>query len=122
MLLKIEDIHSKEAAYKLTSKEMFLQPSHISQKEKTKEKLAVATELFFGKYIGFMIIDAELGEVGIIEEIIEFPQQEMAIIFQKKSTSTPKEMLIPLHENLIEKINEKEKTIFMSLPEGLLEL
>ncbi|HFC00605.1 MAG TPA: 16S rRNA processing protein RimM [Phaeodactylibacter sp.] len=122
LLLKIEDINSKESAYELTSKEMFLQRRHISQKEKMDEKLVETTDLFFGKYIGFTIVDAELGKVGIIEEIIEFPQQEMAVIFQNKSTPSQKEMLIPLHENLIEKINIEKKVIYMSLPDGLLEL
>ena len=54
---------------------------------------------------------------GEIKEVIAFPQQEMAVIFQEE-----KEIFIPLHKDLLEKIEEKKQCIHMNLPEGLLDL
>ena len=71
----------------------------------------------YKKYVNFEIHDKILGKIGIIEEIIEYPQQEMAAIkFQEK------EVLIPLNEQLILTIDAENKVIEMDLPDGLLEL
>mgnify|MGYP003841375859 CR=1 FL=1 len=50
--------------------------------------------------MNFTLVDAEIGELGKIEDVIEFPQQEMAVISHNE-----KEVFIPLHESLIEKLN-----------------
>ena len=63
------------------------------------------------------MIDKEVGEVGVIEEILDMPQQEMTLIRYKK-----REVLIPLNEELILEIDEKKKQVMVDLPEGLLDL
>jgi len=118
LLLKLEEIDSKESANELTSKELFLQPKQIIKEEDRELELVEEEEkLAFEKYIGFSIIDEEIGTIGKIEEIVEFPQQEMAIILQDE-----KEILIPLHQDLIQKIEDKKQCIYMTLPEGILDL
>lgn len=55
--------------------------------------------------------------IGKIEEIIYLPGHELAqIIYQGK------DVLIPISEELIININEKEKTLTLFLADGLLEL
>ena len=56
-------------------------------------------------------------QVGIINEIREFPQQEMAVIIRDKA-----EVYVPLHPDLIESIDDVNMKIVMNLPEGLLSL
>jgi len=73
--------------------------------------------LIYQKYVSFEISDKTLGEIGVIEEIIEYPQQEMAAVTYKD-----KEVLIPLNDQLIVKIDLDGKRIEMDLPEGLLAL
>ncbi len=117
LLLKLEEIDSKESAHQLTSKEIFLQPHQILRVEERELEIPEEEKLEFEKYIGYSIIDKELGNIGEIKEVIEFPQQEMAVIFQDE-----KEIFIPLHQDLLEKIEEKKQYIHMNLPEGLLDL
>jgi 16S rRNA processing protein RimM len=62
-------------------------------------------------------VDLELGELGRIIEVIEFPQQEMAVISHNKN-----EIFIPINENLIEKIDKEKQYIYMNLPEGILDI
>jgi len=113
LLLKLEDIDSKETAHDLTSKEMFLRESDISE----KEEVEVESDLVFGHLVNYQLEDETLGKVGEIAAILEYPQQEIAVVnFQEK------EILIPLHEALILEINEESRVVRMDLPEGLLEL
>lgn len=115
LILKLEDVDSKEAARPLSSKEMFLQSANITKKEEKESELE--SDLIFGHLVNFTLIDTEVGELGKIEDVVEFPQQEMAVISYHE-----KEVFIPLHERLIEKIDEKKQYIYMNLPEGILDM
>lgn len=117
VIIKLEDVDSKEAAHLLSSKEIFLQPANILKKEEKEFEFENQSNLLFGYLANFTLVDSELGELGKIIEIIEFPQQEMAVISRHE-----KEVFIPLHENLIEKIDKEKQYIYMNLPEGILDM
>ncbi len=68
------------------------------------------------KLINMTIIDKTAGDIGAIIRVDDYPQQKMAIILD----ANEKEVLIPLHESLIERISIEEDTIYMNLPEGLI--
>ncbi|MEM6963740.1 MAG: ribosome maturation factor RimM [Bacteroidota bacterium] len=114
-ILKLEEVDSKESAQPLTSKEMYLQPHQILNDD--DREIILEDELVFEKFVGHTIIDAALGDIGKIEAIIAYPQQEMAVILRDE-----KEVLIPLHEDLIQNIDEEKQCIYMDLPEGILEI
>ena len=60
--------------------------------------------------------DEQQGEVGRIQAIESFPQQEMMIVAYKDST-----VMIPLHPDLIIEMIPGDRLV-MNLPEGLLEV
>jgi 16S rRNA processing protein RimM len=64
---------------------------------------------------GLALYDIELGYIGVIDRVEEYPQQIMAIVIKNES-----EVLIPLHSSLIESIDEEAKKLIMNLPEGLI--
>lgn len=66
---------------------------------------------------GFTVSDENHGELGEILEINEYPQQFVATINYKN-----KEVLFPLHDDMIVEIDEDEKTMLIELPEGLLDI
>ena len=116
LVVKLEEVDSKEVAAKLAGKSILLR----SQDVRPEEDRLIPLEnngLFYSQYIGFEVIDEMLGRIGTIERVEEFPQQEMGVLSYQT-----KEILIPLNETLIVNINEKEKTIKMDLPEGILDL
>lgn len=115
LLAKFEDLDSLQDAQSITSKEVFLREKDIVKEE--DRQLEVIETLEYKKYESYMICDERVGELGEILEVLEYPQQEMALINYNE-----KEILIPLSEGLIEEIDEKGKKIRMNLPEGLLEL
>ena len=78
-----------------------------------KEEIIVTIQM----YEGFTIIDKNLGEIGTIESVVEFPQQDMAFVTYKE-----KEVMIPLNDSIVTQIDEDKKELIVDLPEGLLEL
>lgn len=115
LLVKFEDINDRNAALPLTGKEMLLREKDLIPEE--EREFEVTDNLLFRKYEGFVIIDKTAGKIGKIEEIVEFPQQEMAVVIYQEN-----EIYVPLHEDLIVEIDDIEKNILVELPEGLLEL
>jgi len=114
-ILKFEDIDSRDAALTVAQKNMLLRESDIiATEDRTYEE---EPGMRFKRLAGYMIHDETVGEVGKIEEVVEMPQQEMAVILTDK-----KEILIPLNDSLILEIADDLKVVKMDLPEGLLTL
>jgi 16S rRNA processing protein RimM len=112
LIVHFEDVKNKEAAYLLQSKPIFLPvsevPAYLSLAQATTE---------YGFLEGFTMIDATAGKLGVVEEILEMPHQEMALIRYNN-----REVLIPLNKHFIEKIDKPQQQITVNLPEGLLDL
>ncbi|HFA50017.1 MAG TPA: hypothetical protein ENJ95_13495 [Bacteroidetes bacterium] len=115
ILLKIEEINSPEDAKTIISKDIFLREKDL--KTAASYMAAPDMDMSFKLVEGYILIDIEKGEIGIIEEVQEFPQQEMAVV-----DFNNKKIYIPLHPELVTGIDEINKKITLRLPEGLLEL
>ena len=105
--LKLQDVNTREAAIKLLQKEVWLTESDF------KKFSAKSSPINF---LGYTIIEKEK-ELGTILEVIEQPHQILCRIEIEN-----KEVLIPLHENTITKIDNRKKQVIVDLPEGLLEI
>jgi 16S rRNA processing protein RimM len=67
---------------------------------------------------GYKVYKIDNRLVGTIIDVIENPGQLLMNVRIKKD----KEILIPLHEDLIIRIDNKKKIIKMDLPQGLIEI
>jgi 16S rRNA processing protein RimM len=114
IILKLEDVDNREDALAIGGKEMALRATDIIEEEEREMEVEGLT---FAHVIGYTIIDQAQGRVGKIEDVVEMPQQEMAEV-----KFNGKIILIPLHEDFIEKEDENNKELLMQLPEGLLDL
>ncbi len=105
--LKLEGIESKEAAKRLTQKEIWLLEDDF-------KKFAAGSAPI--SLLGYTMIneDEDLGE---ILEVIEQPHQLLCKILYKG-----KEALIPIHEEFLDKIDKKDRKVFVTLPDGLLDI
>lgn len=114
LMIKLEEVDSKETAQAISGLPLYLRNSEILPDEK---RTPPDVEESFESLIGFSIDVQGIGKIGKIEQIIEFPQQEMAfLIYQEK------ELMIPLNPTFVIAIHSKTRTIEMDLPEGLLDL
>ena len=106
-VIKLEGIDKMEDARKLTPKEVWLTADDFKKFAAKASPIAL---------LGFSIINngEDLGE---IMEVIEQPHQVLCAILLDG-----KEALIPIHEESLEKVDLKNRRIFVNLPDGLLEI
>lgn len=107
LLVKFEDLNLKETAAKLIQQEVWLT-------EEDFQKFAAATAPI--SMLGFNLIN-EGKDLGEIIEVIEQPHQVLCSIMLDG-----KEALIPIHDESLEKIDKKNRKVFVKLPEGLLDI
>lgn len=74
-------------------------------------------QFYFHEVVGFRVIDEEHGDIGIIKSIIEYPAQPL---FQIMKDDT--EILIPVIDPVIKKVDREEKCIYIVAPNGLIDL
>jgi 16S rRNA processing protein RimM len=63
------------------------------------------------------VADLQVGPLGTIREILDFPQQTLALMDWKGS-----EVLIPVHPDITLRLDRKSGTLFTQLPEGLFDV
>lgn len=74
-------------------------------------------KFYFHEVRGFRIVDAQHGDIGVLQQVIEYPAQPL---FQIMNGDT--EILIPVIDQVIDKVDRENKTIFITAPNGLIEL
>ena len=115
LIVKFEGVDKREAAMLLQSKKVYLRPQDLIP-EDDRELEVEEEESPFAHLNGYAIHDKHSGEIGTISEIIEMPQQALALLVYKGN-----DVMIPLHEKLILSTDKKKKVLNMDLPEGLLD-
>jgi len=111
-LLKLEEIDDKESAQMLQQRDIYL-PAHLL----TIKAEDIPADNPFEQYLGYLINDTEFGAIGKIQEIVDLPEHYLAEVNYKGKT-----IMIPLHADLIEEVDEQKRVLLMELPEGLFEL
>lgn len=106
-LVKLEDIDADEKASELVNAKVLVFKTELPELEST-----VNTD-----FTGFKIIDNQLGELGLITEQIERPLQDLLLM-----RFNGEDHYLPLDEDLIENIDDKDRIIYMNLPDGLLSI
>jgi len=105
--LKLEGLNSREQAFKLTQKEVWLPEADFKKFSSKSSPINL---------LGFEIIEEEK-PLGKILEVIEQPHQLLCRI-----EINGKEVLIPLHEETIIKLDKRKQQVIVELPPGLLEI
>ncbi len=116
LILLLEEVESKEAAFALQSREIHLREQDLIPDHQREIEIELEEELEYAHVAGFLLTDQTLGEIGLVKEILDMPQQEMAFLDYKG-----REVLIPLNAQFIVSIDEKKRTLLMDLPGGLLD-
>jgi len=105
--LKLEGINTREQAQKMARKEIWVTQDDVKK--------------FAAKSSAINLLDYEIIEgkkiLGKILEVIEQPHQMLCRI-----EINEKEVLIPLNENTIVRVDHKKKQVIVNLPEGLLKI
>ena len=74
-------------------------------------------QFYFHEIIGFKVIDSVQGPIGIITGVNDTSSQVLLEV-----EHNDKQILIPLVDELIQQLDKQKKQIYLSIPEGLLDL
>ncbi|WP_300601359.1 ribosome maturation factor RimM [Niabella sp.] len=105
--IKLEDVQTPEAAKPLLRKEVWFSGADFKRYANKKAPISL---------LGYTVKDGKQ-VLGVIQEIIEQPHQVLC-----RLTVRGKEVLIPLHEESLKKVDHQYRNITVKLPDGLLEI
>ncbi len=108
-IAKLEDITSEEEALALAGNELFLPLSFLPP--------LTGKHFYYHEIIGFKTLDVNLGYLGIIDRIIDQSSQAIFVVRNKD-----KEILIPVSDEIIKKVDRKNKAIEVETPDGLIDI
>ena len=107
--VRFEDVDSEEEADKLIGLEVYLPLSMLPKLEGNK--------FYFHEVIGFEIEDKR---VGVFGKIISINDSSAQPLFEVVNGSV--EILVPMIDQFLVKIDRENKKVIMDLPEGLVEM
>jgi len=107
--IKFEDVDSEEEADRIMGSELYLPLEFLPPLEGNK--------FYFHEVIGFTVIDQNFGKVGVITSINDTTNQALFVIDHKGT-----EILIPINDEFLTKVDREKKIIEVNAPAGLIEL
>jgi len=107
--IKFEDINTEQEAESILNAEVFLPLKFLPK--------LTGKKFYYHEVIGFMVMDKNHGNIGIIEKINDSGTQVLIEIKHQE-----KQILIPLIDEFITSVNRKDKTFNIEAPEGLIDL
>lgn len=116
LIVKLEEVDDRDAATVLQAREIMLREQDILTEEEREFEVEEEQGLQYEHLTGYLMIDNERGEIATITEVLEMPQQEMAFLTYKG-----REILIPLNEQFVQRVDADQKRVYMDLPDGLLD-
>ncbi|MEQ9439713.1 MAG: ribosome maturation factor RimM [Cyclobacteriaceae bacterium] len=108
-LVKFEDIDSIEQAQELIKANLYLPLDTLPELEED--------QYYFHEIIGFQVVDKQLGALGTVKDVYAGSGQDLlAMEYQGQ------EVLIPINDEIVPRVDKPEQTVHVNLPDGLLDL
>lgn len=108
-LIKFEEVDTIDQAEALLKAQLYL-PS---------ESLPPLAEgqYYYHEIIGFAIEDEQQGTLGTVQDVYESPGQHMIVMQYQE-----KEVLIPINDVVVPRVDKAQSVVHVNLPEGLLDV
>jgi len=106
-IVKFEDVNSHPKAFDLKGNKLFLPADKLVDRGEG--------HFYYHEIIGYELIDEEKGNLGPITEVYSLEHSDLLAI-QYQGT----EVLVPIVDSFLKKVDKKKKQILMALPHGLL--
>lgn len=107
--IKFEEVDTEQDADAILKCDVYLPLKFLPKLENDK--------FYFHEVIGYTVEDLNFGKVGIIKSINDATSQALFEIDRDGV-----EILIPLNDDFIKKVDKKKKLITVDTPEGLIDL
>lgn len=109
MRIRFEDIYSEEDAALLLKRDAYLPLSLLPKLKGNK--------FYYHEVTGFILEDAHQGEIGVIASINDISAQPLFVVTRENT-----EILVPMVDDFIQKIDRVNKKIIVNIPEGLIDM
>lgn len=109
VLLKFQDVAGPDHADAFAGLELYLPLSALPKLE--------GNRFYYHEIKGFRVIDEEAGELGTVRDVLELPQQALFQIMHQG-----KEILIPVVDQVIRRVDREHRILYIRAPEGLIDL
>ncbi len=107
--IRLSDLQTMESAEKLVGCFIYLPVSLLPG--------LTGNKFYYHEVTGFKVIDKVHGNIGSIDRVIDLPNNPLFAI-----TFRDKEILLPISDEIIRKIDREKKVIEVAAPEGLIEI
>ena len=107
--VSLENVKSEKQANLMVGKSVYLP---LDQLPKLSND-----QFYFHEIIGFEVIDSLQGPIGTIKGVNDDSSQVLLEVEHNK-----RQILIPLVDELTQKLDKQKKQLYLSIPEGLLDL
>lgn len=104
-----QDLKTLEAATQLVGNSAYLPLELLPEKD--------GIDFYSHEVVDFIVVDEEKGELGKVQEIIEYSTQSLIQIMINE-----KEVLIPIHDDIIQNVDREGKRIMIKAPAGLIDM
>ena len=110
-IAKFEDINSIEDTAKIINLEMYLPLDHLPELEDE-------SSFYFHEIIGFQLQDEASGQIyGTVSHVYESAGQDL-LAFEING----REVLVPISDSIVTKVDRENKILKVNLPEGLIDV
>jgi len=107
--VKFEDIDREEDAIALVKSELYIPLEHLPKLNDN--------QFYYHEIIGFRVEDEFLGDIGSVIEAIDFPgNPQLSVKYREQ------EIIVPISDPFYRGIDKKKKILYVSLPEGLVDV
>jgi 16S rRNA processing protein RimM len=107
-IITLDGVDDEKYARRLVSQQVYLFKNEI---------VATNEGEFDTSLINYLLIDSNIGELGIIDQIDDYAGNIVITVNYRGQ-----ELLVPYNEDFIIEIDDNQKTIKLNLPEGLIDL
>lgn len=109
-IVAFEDIDTIEQAERLINCGAFLPLDEL-------EPITDPNRFYFHEIVGYQVVDAEAGELGIVQGVYAMNAQDLiAMDYQGK------EVLIPINSDIVRTVDRATQKLNVVLPDGLLDI
>jgi 16S rRNA processing protein RimM len=107
--VRFEEIADESDADRIMGSEIYLPLTMLPK--------LTGNKFYFHEIIGFTLSDSVHGDIGIIESVNDTTSQALF-----EAIKDGKQLLIPINDEIITKVDRENKTIHVTTPEGLVDL
>ena len=107
--VKFDDVDSVEQAEKLRSLKLYLPLDFLPKLR--------PDQFYYHEIIGFDVVDDKSGVLGKVKEVYLKGNQDLILMIYQNH-----EILIPVTNDIIKKVDKKNNQLFVILPDGLLDV